>query len=519
MLKLAEIFQNGMVLQRNKPIRLWGKSDRDQQIEIYIDAEFVKREHISKGDFEVELPMREASTGITLSITYSDNASIILTNIDIGEVWIAGGQSNMEFQLRYDKDGDKMIAGAKDPHFRFYDVGKYAWKGEREMDLKDHRYWDRWLEFNSDNAPYFSAVGVYFALRLRRELDVPVAIIGCNWGGSPASAWLDEKIIRRNRKLRIYADEFDCSIAGIDMERYLERLKHPSGYDTNPKVAAQIEKRMCTEILKKPNLLTYIVGKIIVLSSKTGPYDYNRPGGLYENMIKKIAGYTCSGFLWYQGEADYLKADIYDELLSQLIICWRKTWGEELPFLITQLTSYLGWKECSGKNYHILREQQQRVADRMNKVYLASIMDVGSKYDIHPKKKEPVGTRLAGLALHYIYGRIIECEAPRMVTAKQVGNVIVIIFNHVPEKLQIVPARQEPDKDDQLSGLFEVRSNKQKVHIKAKLCGNKVKIVCREALGDDLTVAFAYRPYAPMTLFADNGLAARPCPPMKVCLK
>lgn len=525
MIKLAEIFQNKMTLQRGKKIRLWGESDATEQIAVQWNGRDIFKGVILAGKFVIKLPPMAAEEDGTLTIT-TKSQKIVFSQVDIGEVWIAGGQSNMEFLLKYDRESDAMISGAADDHFRFYDVGEYAFEGERALGNKDGSHWDRWVTYNPTDAPYFSAVGTYFALKLRKSLGVPVAVVGCNWGGTSASAWVKESILRKDPALSIYTDRFDKAIRKIDLKKYKEKMEKPNAYAQNPKVMEEVDKRMKNEILQSPGLLTRIVGKIIVATYQMGPYSENRPGGLFETMLLKIAGYSAAGFLWYQGESDYKEADIYDRLLKAVIRGFRREWKDvenQMPFLLVQLTSYEGWKECSGENYHIIRQMQQKVADEEPNVHLASIMDVGSRYDIHPKEKRPVGERLALLAERYAYGENVQCEAPRIEKAVKVGDKIMVTFAYAREGLT---ARGDCSDafyltTDEVPPQGRNRSDRNRIKVKARAEGNCV-ILTGDRLADTkekLWLSFAYRPYCPMRLFSKDRLAARPQEPIAVLEK
>lgn len=512
MIQLAEIFQSGMTLQRDKPPRLWGKTDAAQTVDVLWNGAPLLHTNLPQGNFALTLPALPAQENGTLTLRGAADV-LTFTDVDVGEVWIAGGQSNMEFLLKYDEHGDETAAAADDAHFRFYDVGEYAYPGQRESGQKDGSRWDKWLNFTPENAPYFSAVGTYFALKLRKALGVPVAVIGCNWGGTSAGAWVDEARLKADPALRVYTDEYARATAKLDLDKYMAAHTKPNTYAANPKVVAETEKRMKNEITQKPGLLTKIVGKIIVSSYQTGPCDENRPGGLYTMMLRTIAGYTAAGVLWYQGETDYKHAKIYDILLKTLINNWRTDWGAALLFLLVQLAPYEGWKECSGENYEIVREKQQQVADTVPDVYMVSILDAGSRYDIHPKQKRPVGERLADKALAKLYGQNVPCDAPRMVSAKRDGEGIVCRFAHAEQGLHTQESRCH---DSDLAGLFCVQAGGKHLAVTAAVQGNTVILTGPELQNrQSLTVSFAYRPYAPMVLYA-GSLPAAPCAPIEV---
>ncbi|MCI8801282.1 sialate O-acetylesterase [Acetatifactor muris] len=143
------------------------------------------------------------------------------------------------------------------------------------------------------------------------------------------------------------------------------------------------------------------------------PHYQFAPGRLYEMMLKQIAPYTVKGVIWYQGESDDINAEVYDVILSSMIQCWRDLWEYQLPFYIVQLPELEQWLALSGKNYPLIRQMQEKVTDTVKDTYLISTMDCGMQYDIHPKKKKPVGERLAKMALKHTYGFRIQAGSPR----------------------------------------------------------------------------------------------------------
>jgi len=509
MIQLAEIFQDGMILQRRKPICIWGNNTCTQNIVISInDIKYVETE-IVEGNFSVQLPAQEAIENATFKLCGNSGDEIFINRVDIGEVWIAGGQSNMEFNLRFDKEGDAVINAADDEHFRFYDVGKYAFEGEKEERLKPNRiYWDKWLQFCPKNAPGFSAVGTYFAMRIREELKIPVGIIGCNWGGTTASAWLEEKLIRDDPELKVYIDAYNNDIRKLNMEKYIVKNRRSRQQMSSDKIMKQSDVQLKVEANKASSFLVGFIANMYNSFNKMGPNSENRPGGLYQTMLKKIAGFSCQGVLWYQGESDDIYANVYGKLLTKMIDCWRKDWKEEIPFLLVQLAPFETWLGCSGTNYPLLRQQQQNVEDTVSKTWLTSIMDVGSRYDIHPKEKQPVGHRLALLALDKIYNMEFESQSPRIKQITKNGNEIVIKFQYLVGGLVI---KQYDDVFSELENLFEVEKAGKKLRFEAKIQDVSVILHGTEfGFNGNLTVSFAYQPYCKVNLYSKSGLPVRP---------
>lgn len=506
MIRLAEIFQDRMVLQRRKPIRIWGTSDCTVRIRVRINEKDVFQTLLNEGSFCCYLPPQEAMYDAEFCILAEDGTQICLHQVDIGEVWIAGGQSNMEFMLRYDRDGAAVCRLANKEHLRFYDVGEYAYEGQREEGVKRDMPWDRWMLFCPKEAGHFSAVGAYFGCYLSDVLAVPVGIVGCNWGGTTASAWLDEKLLRKEPALNVYTDCYDRALAELDLEQYLEQERE--SYEQNGPVIGTdwLDAFLKAELTQPPSEKEKEETALWMASCRMGPHSENRPGGLYETMLKKISGYAVSGVLWYQGESDDQHADIYAVLLATLIKCWRRDWQEQLPFLIVQLPPFEESSGNNGINYPLMRAQQQMVEDTLPGAYVASIMDVGSRYDIHPKDKRTVGERLARLALEEVYRfSKIAGHAPLFSRAEKEDGKITVHFSHTGEGLE--------EKGD-VSALFRLTAaGKEERVILASATVEKDRVILHSSQirkEGNYILSFAYMPYCRMSLYGNDGLAARP---------
>ncbi len=439
MIKLADIFQSGMTLQRDEKIALFGKTDKALEIEVKINGEKVG-DYSVDGDFVVYLPAQKATFDAIVEIIGDE--TITLNNVDIGDVWIAGGQSNMEFLLKYDetynKNGHKV---KEDEHNRFYDVPEYAYPEEAEWGLKtQYNVW-RKLSNDYDSTMYFCAAGKYFAEELRnRYPDVPVAIVGCNWGGTLASAWTDRETLLATPELKGIVDDFDKNVRKnrdellVSAKSMAERTAKATGKGNGISDKIMFGKfNVFEKLLMKSTMKMY--GKMIAKNAAQGPSPLweNRPSGLYENMLLKIAPMSAKGVIWYQGESDNIRPTIYDISFTKVIESWRKTFNKELPFYFVQLAPFGYWfsEANNGKEYPTLRDCQKKVEDSGINAHMVSISDAGMQFDIHPKNKEVVGKRLALSALRYTYGEDVDCQAPEVDKVERNGNEIAITFKNV----------------------------------------------------------------------------------------
>ena len=507
-IQLAEIFQDGMILQRNKPIRLFGASGKAQKLSVFLNDTLLCKTELAAGDFQIELPAQEAAENMTMLLKNEESESLALRNVDIGEVWIAGGQSNMEFALLCDRDGETVIAGANDDHFRYYEVGKYAFEGEREENLKNGSRWNNWRRFIPEECTHFSAVATYYAMALREKLRVPVGIVACCWGGTSASAWMDEKLLREDSELKVYTDEYDKATAKLNLEKYIKSDYKYRSFMGSEKNVVGAEATMRKEVTAPMKFPMKQIAKLLQLTLRPGPHSENRPGGLYQTMLAKIAGYSAKGVIWYQAENDEHHADLYARLFTKLVACWRSDWQDDLPFLFVQLAPWEQWMAADGKNFPKLRAQQQEVEDTVSGMYMASIMDVGSQYDIHPKVKKPVGDRLALLALDEIYGiKQAYAHAPQITEAVRDGQRITVSFAHAEGGLEA---------QGSIDSLFALSQNGKTLPVSAKIENSTVVLTCDTLTTDKATLTFAYVPFLVMNLFNQGGLPARPAAPMEV---
>ena len=453
-MKLARVFSDYMVLQRKRPICVWGTCNNAKTISVRLNGKNICTAELVPGKFSFQIPAQEAMEDALLEI-----GDVQFHHVDIGEVWVAGGQSNMEFMLQFDHNGKAEMDSANDLHLRTYTVGQYSFPGEREMGYKAWNPWDRWVPFTTEHAKELPAVAIYFAKELRQQ-GVPVGILNCSWGGTSAAAWMSKGLLEGDPELRIYTDEFATMAEKLDMDRFrlirsivrpamaspdsqkmmhmiLQNTFHPAQLQTAMMAAMEQDRQ------QTPSPASQLPGGLDLTKlsqaelMQEGPGDKSEPGSLYENMLKEILGYSVQGIIWYQGESDETKATLYAKLFATLIDCWRNSWQmrnpaqQKLPFLFVQLAPYGVWMNNTSKNYPELRRQQQIVADTMADVYMVSITDVGNVYDIHPKQKQPIGHRLGLLARKHIYGESsLMADAPRAVTAKRTEDLVCIRFSN-----------------------------------------------------------------------------------------
>lgn len=397
-LQLPPIFSNNMVLQRRKHIRLWGKATHDSTVSVSIAGHSIDTITDNNGEWNLKLPPMEAGGPYDLTVS-SENETITYTNVLIGEVWLAGGQSNMELELQNSDNGAEVVKNTNNDRIRFYYTPKLSYLGE---ELYAAEAESAWMECKPDETARWSAVGYYFAKQISKTLDVPVGIIGCNWGGTLANNWVSRDSLLAKSELAHFVHEYDELVAKQDFDEYLKELAEYKVYH------AAWEQKVGEIYAKKPDATWEEVLEYAGENRWPGPMGPRhefRPAGLYECMIKRIAPYTLGGAIYYQGESDEQHPQAYRLLLTNLIEEWRRLWkDDELPFGIVQLPAFAGAGEPTGYGWGTIRKAQQDVYRTIKNTSLTVITDCGEEWNIHPTDKETVGNRLAANVLKDIFG-------------------------------------------------------------------------------------------------------------------
>ncbi|RYE17841.1 MAG: sialate O-acetylesterase, partial [Sphingobacteriaceae bacterium] len=181
-IKLPALVGSHMVLQRDKPIRIWGYADADEAITITFNHKTVKAKADANGNWKTEIPKMKAGGPYQL-ILHGKN-SITLEDILIGDVWICSGQSNMEFALNDVINAETEIENANQPQIRLFSVQKKVFLQPQENTNGS------WAICSPQTAQYFSAVGYFFGRDLNQKLHIPVGLISASWGGTVAETWI-----------------------------------------------------------------------------------------------------------------------------------------------------------------------------------------------------------------------------------------------------------------------------------------------------------------------------------------
>lgn len=492
---VAAVFSDNMVLQRQKEVKVFGEGAEGAAVSVQILGN-TYRGTVKNGRWTVVLAPMEAADGLEMTVFCADQEKRFV-NVAVGEVWLAGGQSNMELEIHTAKDGEDMLKNDNTKNVRFYYTQKMAYMDETFFERERG---SGWSEFGSESARAWSAVGYLYAKKLADDLGVTVGIIGCNWGGTSASAWMSRESLLEDAGLRSYVDEYEEAVAGKSVEQQIREYHDYEAYD-----AAWNEKanRIYAE---RPGIDWDEIQEICGKNIWPGPMcciNPFRPAGLYECMLKRIMPYTMRGFLYYQGESDDHKPNMYFKLFSRLIQHWRDDWeDDQMPFLFVQLPMHKYAADPDYKHWCLIREAQMRVFQTVKNTGIAVIIDCGEFNEIHPKEKRPVGERLEKQALYLVYDRLLAKDAfgPIYRTFVRRKGSIELYFDYAEDGFTT---------KGEISGFEIAGEDKLFVPAKAELSGSRI-IVSAEEIAEPVYVRYLWTNYGEVTLYGANGIPVAP---------
>ncbi len=503
--KTASVFSSSMVLQRNKPIAVFGEGENGRTVTAVLTyltengAESVSASTaVNDGRWILYLPEMSENEDCTLTVSDGENSKEF-TDVAIGEVWLCGGQSNMELELQNMKGGEEHLEN-DNPNVRFYYTQKNGFIDEAFLRNEEMMVWKR---FDSESARCWSAVGYLFGKRLSEALGVTVGLIGCNWGGTSASAWMSKEYLASDKDTNTYLEDYYKLIAGKSRE---EQIKE---YDDYIAFEAEWNEKCAKCYEENPSISWDEVQEKIGVCEWPGPMGCKnpfRPCGLYETMLNRVTPYSIKGWLYYQGESDDHKPAYYYKMMDLLIKQWRHDWNdEEMPFLFVQLPGHQYSSDPDYKHWCVIREAQAQIAETVKNTGMAVIIDSGEFNEIHPKDKEPVGDRLYRQAMNKVYGKMRdeEAESPSFKSFEVKGDKVIVSFNNAGRKLVV--------KGGKING-FELAGADMVYHAaEAELRGTEAAVVSDE-VKEPVAVRYLWTNYPKdgVNLYSSYGLPVAP---------
>ena len=519
----ASIFSSHAVLQRNKPVCIFGTGTDGKEVTVTLydkGKSILSQTHttVTDGTWKAYLCPLDAQEDVTLTAE-SEGTTLSLNDIAVGEVWLAGGQSNMEFELGNCTEGPDELKQNLAPQVRFYYTPKNAWKDEAFYEAEKNSLWET---SESKGKTHWSAVGYFFAKQLSQRLGVTVGVIGCNWGGTSASAWMNTERLEKDEDLRTYLTDYESATRGKSVEQQCKE------YDEYV-VANDAWQKKCDALYKEnPQIEWDEVQKQIGKCLWPGPMGCKnpyRPSGLYECMISRIMPYTLKGFIYYQGESDDHKPAFYYKLLRELIYQWRTDWNDDtLPFLFVQLPENRYKQDKDFKNWPLIREAQKKIWQTVHNTHMTVALGLGEYNDIHPKHKKQLALRMADSALSNIYGLIEKekNESPVLRTAVPSEDKMILYFDNAASGLTLcddklrteryfkLEARQNNTVPADFSAFELAGKDKQFYPAQAQVNADGTLTLSSPHVAQPLYARYAWYNYGPVTLFGKNGIPASP---------
>ena len=478
-LKVASIFGDHMVLQRQMPTRVWGWTTPGQDVSVLLKSGDGRTSRTSTakagedGRFDATLDALEAGGPFTLTISADETK--VFNDVLIGEVWICSGQSNMRWPVAYSNDADLETLTAKYPNIRLITVPNVGTQ-ELQNDFKGE-----WGACTPESVEHFSAVGYFFGRQLHQTLDVPIGLIDNAWGGSACEAWLRRDVLEADGRFDELIERWK------DVEANYDETASTALYDK------KLEKWKETKQGKRPRApRNPLVGQ-------------NRPGNLFAGVLNPTIGYTMRGVIWYQGESNSGRAYQYRDLFPLMIQHWRDEWKQgDFPFYWVQLADYRAEASApGGSDWAELREAQTMTLSKLPATGEAVILNLGEAADIHPKNKQDVAKRLVRLALANDYGLPIVARSPLYKTMAVQDNKIVLTFDHVGGGLDTFDVREPIG--------FTIAGKDQKFAVaKAKVTSKNTIEVWAESVKTPVAVRYAWADNPVCNMQNQEGLPVTP---------
>ncbi|HMO12815.1 MAG TPA: sialate O-acetylesterase [Pirellulaceae bacterium] len=453
-IRLPKIFSDHMVIQRGKPIKVWGAARPNEELTVSLNDHKQKATADAQGRWRVILPKMDAGGPFELSIVGKE-ASVVYKDVYVGEVWLCSGQSNMEWSLSQTCENEtadvaqEKLRSLANSHIRIFTVGQSA----VEKSLEDFTEAARWEKSTPESIKAFSAVAYYFADHLLKQPDlfrtadnkpVMVGLINSTWGGTPCEAWVSK-----------------------------------SGLEQVPELSP---------------LLQHWLEKQEVSAE--------RPAAIYNGMIAPLVGIELRGAIWYQGESNVGRGFQYRSLFPALIADWRSHFGSELPFFFVQLAPFR-YVDRDPRALPEVWEAQLLTLKSIPGTGMVVTTDIGDLNDIHPGNKQEVGRRLALWALGKVYqvDNLIY-SGPVFESAQVDGNAIVIKFSNVGSGLQTL--------NGDLIDFQICAADRKFVDGTAQIVATDTIRVSHDEIDNPVAVRFAWHDSAQPNLVNSAGLPASP---------
>lgn len=443
---LAKVLGDNMVLQRSMQVPIWGTAAADEAVTVKFAGQEKSTKADASGKWQLKLDAMAASVN-PADLVVSGTNSITLKNILIGEVWFCGGQSNMDFPMRGGNDMQvtppmaQAAAEANFPNIRLFHVAK----NERAFVTEG------WQACSPETVAGFSAVGFFFGRELQKELNVPIGLIHCAWGGS-----------------------------------HIERWTPAEAYEKSPIFAS-------------------------AATSKPVRIDNQRAGQYFDPMVRPLIPYAIRGGIWYQGESNIINSNDgmrYFDKFKVMLDSYRSIWGQgDFSFYSVEIAPYYYTRrndplKHSAEELPLLWEAQVECLKLPNTGLAATTDLVENFAGIHPPNKWEVGRRLALIAMAKDYGKKdLEYSGPMYKSVEFKDAKAIVRFDH---------ANGLAAKDAKPLTEFTIAGADGKFFPATAVVAGDTVVVSSDAIKDPKTVRLGWHELAQPNLINKAGLPVIP---------
>jgi sialate O-acetylesterase len=405
--RLGSPISDHMVLQREKPVAVWGWADLGESVTVAFAGQSKSVTVGADGKWRLQLdPIKASAESRSLVVTGKDGHQLEVKDVLVGEVWLGSGQSNMAMTVQASNNFEAEKAAAVYPLIRHYQ------ESSTHSERPEPEGKGVWRACAPETVGGFSAVLYFFGREIHREVGVPVGLVNTSVGGTPIESWVSAETQSSDPETKAVFDTQTKNHLAFDAVKAAETYEKQLA---DWKVAVEKATAAKTELPRKP------ADPVATRKFKGGP------AGLYNGKVVNLAPYTLRGMLWYQGEGNAGNPGIYEKQLSQLVTSWRALWQDEVPFAWVQLPNY---RDSASESWPRMRESMMKVLV-LPKTGMAVTLDIGDPLDIHPKNKQDVGKRLSFWALETVYGRkVAAISGPLPAGSKVEHSALRISLRH-----------------------------------------------------------------------------------------
>ncbi|WP_263357870.1 sialate O-acetylesterase [Acidicapsa ligni] len=403
--RLPKILASHMVVQRDLPVHVWGWAEPGETVSVSFrgDSRATKADEL--GQWSIYLSPGAAGGPFELMVKGTN--TVTLSDVLVGDVWVASGQSNMEFEMRKAATAATDLPKAENSQIRLMIVSRNAAEYPQTDVNEDPAGNGRtWAASTPDTAKNFSAVAWYFAREIEAREHVPVGVIDSTWGGTVADAW--------------------TSLTALGADPGLAPVFTARGHMAEREPTALLREKYRQQLVDAAKA----AGKAAPQFPWHPLFNMWGPAMLYNGMIAPLTAFPIRGVIWYQGESNSAleRAPLYERLFRTLIEDWRNQWQiGDFPFLYVQIANF---KSTPLEVWAPIREAQRRTLELRN-TGMAVTIDVGNPTDVHPTDKVTVGHRLALTARAITYGETaLEYSGPAFRQVTQENENLRVWFDH-----------------------------------------------------------------------------------------